>query len=863
MPPKKGLKDKRAKAAKASAASAAQRPPSQAGVPAAPVGGGLRKTMKRREQRLRASAAGGDDGCFSIASPVRQRARIEASATATAAVSTATATATATAARANDPVSTATATATATAARANDPVDAGLAGGRETPPPPARTTDADGAGGGDSDVTRLPPARTGGESLASTAAASATATAAVSSATFSATAARVDAPAGRKPPPPPARTTGAGGASSEDSDVTMVPPSRADGASLASTAAASATATTATATAAYADDPVDAGPAASLEPPPPPATAAVSSATFSATAARVDAPAGRKPPPPPARTTGAGGAGSEDSDVTMVPPSRADGASLVSTAAASATATTATATAAYEDDPVDAGPAASREPPPPPATAAVSSATTFSTTARVVGSTSTLVTGAWLQKNFPTVREVRAEVEPSLGGSASIKRLEATIGTPGDGAQELTAEVRFSQPPADGEPPEHARRRADRHLRREKDVLRKLAFEAYLIAKAEYDASRAMAARTQRAVEQQRLAAEEKRLADEKMCAREGAMEPLIALIRDSGPVSVLSTAASVVQTRARTAVSALADPSSVPTTRTAGSEPTMAAASVEARVALRRFIDARVASKRSRLHRPSASMAAASYDTSGQPPPPPRAKIPPTRQPTQSGRSSAPMTAASYDASSQPPPPRAKIAPTRQPIQSGALKRAQEREAQEKRHRQVREQLAEAKRARERRKRHGIACLAAHAREHGIACLAAAAAAAQEIANLAANPELHAAVAAAFDVRTARTAKDYADTEKARAVLAIWKARTPAALERLGSLLPSLVALVRDGAPDVQAHAARALADLQAGVRRHCENHLFPHERGALPRGVARPLPATRARLSCLVGDLGRLALK
>ena len=219
-------------------------------------------------------------------------------------------------------------------------------------------------------------------------------------------------------------------------------------------------------------------------------------------------------------------------------------------------------------------------------------------------------------------------------------------------------------------------------------------------------------------------------------------------------------------------------------------------------------------------------------------------------------------MTAASYDASGQPPPPRAKIAPTRQPIQSGALKRAQEREAQEKRHRQVREQLAEAKRARERRKRHGIACLAAHAREHGIACLAAAAAAAQEIANLAANPELHAAVAAAFDVRTARTTKDYADTEKARAVLVIWKARTPAALERLGSLLPSLVALVRDGAPDVQAHAARALADLEAGVSRHCGNSL-PHERGALPRGVARPLPATaRSRLSCLMGDFGRLAL-
>ena len=151
-----------------------------------------------------------------------------------------------------------------------------------------------------------------------------------------------------------------------------------------------------------------------------------------------------------------------------------------------------------------------------------------------------------------------------------------------------------------------------------------------------------------------------------------------------------------------------------------------------------------------------------------------------------------------------------------------------------------------------------------------------AAAAAAQEIANLAANPELHAAVAAVpwdrqifitdvgvINVRTARTVKDYADNEKARAMLAIWKARTPAALERLGSLLPSLVALVRDGAPDVQAHAARALADLQAGVRRHCENHLFPHERGALPRGVARPLPATPARLSCLVGDLGRLALK
>ena len=52
MPPKKGLKEKREKAAKASAASAAQRPPSQAGEPEAPVGGGSPRTKKRTDPEL-------------------------------------------------------------------------------------------------------------------------------------------------------------------------------------------------------------------------------------------------------------------------------------------------------------------------------------------------------------------------------------------------------------------------------------------------------------------------------------------------------------------------------------------------------------------------------------------------------------------------------------------------------------------------------------------------------------------------------------------------------------------------------------------------------------------------------------------
>ena len=74
------------------------------------------------------------------------------------------------------------------------------------------------------------------------------------------------------------------------------------------------------------------------------------------------------------------------------------------------------------------------------------------------------VTGSmWLQKNVPTVRQVRAEVQPSPGGSASIKHIEAMIGTPGGGARELTAEMRFSQTPAHGDSAADARRRADRH----------------------------------------------------------------------------------------------------------------------------------------------------------------------------------------------------------------------------------------------------------------------------------------------------------------------------------------------------------------------------------------------------------------
>ena len=136
------------------------------------------------------------------------------------------------------------------------------------------------------------------------------------------------------------------------------------------------------------------------------------------------------------------------------------------------------------------------------------------------------VASTWLQANLPSVCEVRAEVVPSPGGNSSIKHLEATIGTPGGGTREFTADVRFSQPPADGEPAEDARRRADRRLKREKDALRKLAFEADQIAKVAYDASRASAERERRANEKQCLA-------DVEQYAREGAVAPLVVIARD------------------------------------------------------------------------------------------------------------------------------------------------------------------------------------------------------------------------------------------------------------------------------------------------------------------------------------------
>jgi len=141
---------------------------------------------------------------------------------------------------------------------------------------------------------------------------------------------------------------------------------------------------------------------------------------------------------------------------------------------------------------------------------------------------------------------------PSPGGNSSIKHLEATIGTPGGGTREFAADMRFSQPPADGEPAEDARRRADRHLRREKDALRKLAFEADTVAKAAYDAPRASAERERRAIafeadpvakaayDAPRASAERERRANEKQCladveqyAREGAVAPLVVIARD------------------------------------------------------------------------------------------------------------------------------------------------------------------------------------------------------------------------------------------------------------------------------------------------------------------------------------------
>jgi len=141
---------------------------------------------------------------------------------------------------------------------------------------------------------------------------------------------------------------------------------------------------------------------------------------------------------------------------------------------------------------------------------------------------------------------------PSPGGNSSIKHLEATIGTPGGGTREFTADVRFSQPPADGEPAEDARRRADRRLKREKDALRKLAFEADPVAKAANDASRASAERERRAIafeadpvakaayDASRASAERERRANEKQCladveqyAREGAVAPLVVIARD------------------------------------------------------------------------------------------------------------------------------------------------------------------------------------------------------------------------------------------------------------------------------------------------------------------------------------------
>ena len=148
-----------------------------------------------------------------------------------------------------------------------------------------------------------------------------------------------------------------------------------------------------------------------------------------------------------------------------------------------------------------------------------------------------------------------------------------------------------------------------------------------------------------------------------------------------------------------------------------------------------------------------------------------------------------------------------------------------------------------------------------ARVRVREIACLAAAVATAREIACLAVNLELHAAVAAA-------TRMHYFDhfyrpgEVLPHEVLAIWKVRIPAASDRLKSLIPSLIALVRDGAPDVQGHVVRALANfsvryelkaviMHAGAHLHRSGPHLTQVRHDGPEGHAQR-NAARARWLC-----------
>ena len=94
-----------------------------------------------------------------------------------------------------------------------------------------------------------------------------------------------------------------------------------------------------------------------------------------------------------------------------------------------------------------------------------------------------LVQHPWVQAHLPGVQVLEPPSPvPTAHGHHATRRLAAVVSTPGGSVQQLEGEVSYTLPPADGESGTAAKRRDDRHRRREEAALRRFDISGCAVA---------------------------------------------------------------------------------------------------------------------------------------------------------------------------------------------------------------------------------------------------------------------------------------------------------------------------------------------------------------------------------------------
>ena len=94
-----------------------------------------------------------------------------------------------------------------------------------------------------------------------------------------------------------------------------------------------------------------------------------------------------------------------------------------------------------------------------------------------------LVQHPWVQAHLPGVQVLEPPSPvPTEHGHHATRRLAAVVSTPGGSVQQLEGEVSYTLPPADGESGTAAKRRDDRHRRREEAALRRFDISGCAVA---------------------------------------------------------------------------------------------------------------------------------------------------------------------------------------------------------------------------------------------------------------------------------------------------------------------------------------------------------------------------------------------